>query len=83
MKKTIDLEYLKEGLFTSFFPLTKEGEEAWREIAAQTEGTGKVFTRHLPAALSQLRKAGFSVSKSKPPKMKLLDIFEEMAALGI
>jgi hypothetical protein len=35
-----DLEYLKQGLFTSFFPDTKEGEQVWREIAAQSEGRG-------------------------------------------
>jgi hypothetical protein len=79
-----DLEYLKQGLFTSFFPNTKEGEQAWREIAAQSEGTGKIFTMHLPAVLSQLRKAGFKVAKSKKAtKADFQAIFKEIQALGI
>lgn len=56
-----DLTYLKQGMFTAFIPETPEGENAWRAIAEQTEGTGKVFTVQLPAVLAQLREAGYTV----------------------
>ena len=61
-----DLTYTIEGLFTSFIPTSKEGEDAWRQLATQTQGTGKVLTVHLQSTLSQLRKAGYKVRKSKP-----------------
>ena len=57
-----DLTYFRQGLFTSFIPVTSAGENAWREIAAQTGGTGKVFTAQLPMFLREIRKAGYSVS---------------------
>jgi hypothetical protein len=60
-----DLTYLKQGMFTAFFPESREGEDAWRAIAKQTEGTGKVFTVQLPAVLAQLRKAGYTVKQTE------------------
>jgi DNA-binding LacI/PurR family transcriptional regulator len=64
-----DLTYRKQGLFAAFIPETLAGENAWRAIAEQTQGTGKVFTAMLPAVLAQIRKAGYTVrigaSKSK------------------
>lgn len=56
-----DLVYLKKGLFTAFIPESRAGENAWREIAEQTDGTGEVFTVQLPAILLKLRKAGYTV----------------------
>ena len=80
----IDLTYLKQGLFTAFIPESPEGQDAWREIAAQTEGTGKVFTAQLPAVLSQLRKAGYAVkqSENKSPetlRREMAEIMRELA----
>ena len=80
----IDLTYLKQGLFTAFIPESPEGQDAWREIASQTEGTGKVFTAQLPAALSQLRKAGYTVKQSakKSPqtlRREMAEIMKELA----
>jgi len=60
-----DLTYLKQWMFTAFFPESREGEDAWRAIADQTEGTGKVFTVQLPAVLAQLRKAGYTVKQTE------------------
>lgn len=56
-----DLTYKTSGMFTMFFPDTPAGETAWREIARQTEGTGKILTAHLAGTLRQLRKAGYKV----------------------
>jgi len=78
-----DMTYSKQGLFTAFFPQSESGEDAWRELAKQTERTGKVLTVHLPAVLAQLRKAGYSVeqAKRKRPEVILLEIAGLMAAL--
>jgi hydroxymethylpyrimidine/phosphomethylpyrimidine kinase len=72
-----DLTYIKQGLFTAFIPETLAGETAWREIAKQTQGTGKVFTAQLPAVLAQLRKAGYAVQVAK--KLTKEEIDKEMA----
>lgn len=72
-----DLHYLDQGLFTAFVPVTKEGEQAWREMAAVTEGTGKVPTVQAKQYIAQLRKAGYTVTKA--PKVKTLTANELVA----
>ena len=72
-----DLTYRKQGLFAAFIPETLAGETAWRTIAEQTQGTGKVFTAQLPAVLAQLRKAGYTVQVAK--KLTKEEIDKEMA----
>lgn len=66
-----DLTYRRsDDLFTLFLPNTPHGENAWRELAAQTDGTGKVLTIHVEETIRQLRAAGYSVSKeSAAPSM--------------
>lgn len=67
---TYDLEYTLQGFFVSFLPNTKAGEDAWREIAMHTGGTGKILKAHLASTLQQLRAAGYTVRKApKAPKM--------------
>lgn len=63
-----DLTYTTDEMFTRFYPETKAGEEAWRVIAEQTEGSGAVFNFQAKATIAQLRKAGYSVRKAKPDK---------------
>ena len=70
--KAPDLTYLKQGLFTAFIAQSKEGEDAWREIAKQTDGTGKVFTVQLLATLKQLKKAGYIVKQSEKKSHEVL-----------
>jgi len=79
-----DLSYLKQGLFTAFIPESPEGQSAWGAIAAQTEGTGKIFTAQLPAVLAQLRKAGHVVKQSekKSPETLRIEMAEIMEALA-
>jgi hypothetical protein len=81
--KSVDLTYLKQGLFTSFMPHSKAGEDAWREIAKHTDGTGKVFTAQLPSFLREIRKAGYSVTEQKKRSNAELekDLKEIMASL--
>ena len=61
-----DLQYIEQGLFTSFVPVTKDGEVIWAELLSQNEGSNKVLTIHKDKVLRQIRKAGYSVSKAKP-----------------
>ncbi len=60
-----DLEYIEQGLFTSFLPVSKAGEVAFNQMAAYTEGTGKVLSIHKQSTIQQLRQAGYKVSKAK------------------
>lgn len=61
-----DLTYHKRGGFVLFLPETKAGEDAWRQIAEHTEGTGKVLCVDLEETLQSIRKAGYSVKRGKP-----------------
>lgn len=80
----VDLEYIEQGMFVAFVPVSKKGEEAWAQIAKQTEGTGKVFSVHKDSTLSQLRAAGYSVRKAKPVKLsesEIDNLLKELDAL--
>ena len=72
--KTPDLTYKDHGLFTAFYAETKEGEDAWRELASVTDGTGKVLTIQAKQFIASLRKAGYSVSKAKKAETIIDDI---------
>lgn len=74
----IDLTYHNRGLFTLFIPESKAGEDAWRQIAQHTDGTGKVLTMHLQSVLSQLRLAGYKVRKGKAPSCSIDSILAEL-----
>jgi len=79
-----DLTYTTDDMFTRFYPETKAGEEAWRVIAEQTEGSGAVLTIHAKATIAQLRKAGYSVRKARPHKEWTYDELETiLAELGV
>lgn len=79
MTKQPDLVYIDQGLFTAFLPETKEGEEAWRQLAEQTDGTGKVLTIQAKQIIARLRKAGYSVHQTKKPTKSAIEgIFEEL-----
>ncbi|CAM3836088.1 DUF2958 domain-containing protein [Castellaniella denitrificans] len=57
-----------DGLFTSFFPSTPEGEKAWNTINATpgAEG-GKVLAAHAAPTIAQLREAGYTVAEDTSP----------------
>ena len=82
MKRTADLTYETTGYFTVFYPETEDGHNAWNQIAAQTQGTGKVETIHLKSVLSQLRKVGYVVYKAKKVVTKQTDL-ELLTELGL
>jgi len=77
-----DLTYTTDSLFTAFIPHTPDGENAWRVMAQDTKGTGKVLNMHAKAVISQLRKAGYTVSKAKAGKVSLAEIDELLGQLG-
>lgn len=78
-----DLEYTTSGMFTAFIPNTTAGEQAWRAIAEQTEGTGKILTFHLKATLRQLRAAGYTVKKAKPVPVDINALMAELETAGV
>lgn len=81
--KKYDLEYLEQGLFTAFFPLTREGEMVWAELDPE-HGTGKIFTIQLKITLFNLRKAGYNVRKAKKPApLKPGEADEMLKELGL
>jgi hypothetical protein len=53
-----------DDMFTAFYPNTIPGEEAWKVIASQNEGIGKVLTSHLESTIRQLRDAGYTVAEA-------------------
>ena len=57
-----DLIYWRDDLFTRFHPETKAGEDAWRMIAANCDGTAAVFHHQEASTLRQLRAAGYIVA---------------------
>ena len=80
MDRQPDLVYSASGMFTVFFANTLAGEDAWRSIAAQNEGTGKILTIHLQSTLRQLRAARYSVHKSKPVAIDTNGLLAALAA---
>lgn len=58
-----DLSYRADDMFTSFLANTPAGEDAWKIIAADTEGTGKVLNQHAASVIAQLRAKGYTVAK--------------------
>lgn len=62
-----DLTYITSGLFTRFYPNTRAGEAAWKEMAQQT-GCAAVLSIHAKGVIGQLRAAGYSVGKQKQAK---------------
>ena len=81
MTKEYDLEYIEQGLFVAFLPISKEGEAAWKQMALATNGTGKVLAMHMADTLAQLRAAGYSVRKA--PKQKPIDADALLKELGL
>ena len=65
-----DLTYRRScSLFIAFHPETEAGRQAWSELAAHTDGTGKVLAIHLAGTLRQLRSAGYAVAEAEPVRM--------------
>jgi len=73
-----DITYTSDSLFTTFYPESKAGETAWREIANQMQGVAKVLNQHREATLYQLRKAGYKVKKAKPVKISDDELLAEL-----
>jgi hypothetical protein len=60
-----DLSYRAvDDMFTAFYPNTPSGEDAWREMAAQNGGDGKILSIHAADVARQLRESGYTVSEA-------------------
>lgn len=77
-KPDISYRNSADGLFTSFYPNTPEGEKAWNIINATpgAEG-GKVLAAHAESTIKQLRDAGYTVAEDASAPVSA----EEEAAL--
>ena len=76
-----DLTYTQDGMFTRFIPVTTAGEDAWRTMAAESNGT-PAFLNHLAkGVISQLRAAGYKVTKARPVKVSDKEIDNLLAQL--
>ena len=79
-----DIEYMDQGLFTAFLPVSKAGEVAFNQMAEYTDGTGKVLIIHKQSTIQQLRQAGYKVGKAKQPgKVTAAQADEMLRELGI
>jgi len=79
-----DIEYINQGLFSAFIPVSKAGEQAFNQMAVQTDGTGKVLTVHLQSTIQQLKQAGYKVGKAKKqPKITAEQADDMLRELGI
>lgn len=79
-----DVECIDQGLFTAFLPVSKAGEVAFNQMAAYTEGTGKVLSLHKQSTIQQLRQAGYKVGKAKQQGKVTAEQAEDMLReLGI
>ena len=59
-----DIQYIEQGLFTSFVPTSQDGEKLWLQLINQNSGSGKILTIHAKSVISQIEKAGYTVSKA-------------------
>lgn len=75
-----DLTYSDDGLFVRFLPETTAGEDAWRELAERSEGTGAFLMIHRDGIIRQLRAAGYRVAKRRASKADDTDAI--LAELG-
>lgn len=77
-----DIEYVEQGLFTSFVPTSQDGEKLWLELINQNSGSGKVLSVHAKNVISQMRKAGYTVNKAKKVSSKELKrVLDELGDL--
>jgi ribosomal protein L14 len=69
LQPDISYRHSSDGLFTSFYPNTPEGEKAWNIINATpgAEG-GKVLAAHAESTIKQLRDAGYTKILSLAPE---------------
>lgn len=72
-KPQSDLTYIEDGLFVRFLPETPAGEDAWRQMAAVSDGSGAFLVTQRASIIGQLRAAGYRVTKSRPTKAGDID----------
>ena len=81
--KTIDITYIRDGMFTTFMPDSKEGVTVYKDLIEQNNGSDKVFNSHSKNVIKQIRSAGYIVKKAPKSTITLEDCFKEMEELGI
>ena len=66
-----DFNYTSNGLFVSLLPNNDQAQECHNQI--WNELGGKIPVRMWASIRSQLRKAGYSITKAKPVSKKEID----------
>jgi hypothetical protein len=72
-----DLTYTQSSLFTRFYPETPEGEYVWRELA-KNNGAASFLNSQAESIISQIRNAGYTVSKGLKCKISIDEILAEL-----
>lgn len=73
-----DLTFANDGVFVTFYPETKAGEDAWRVMAEQMGGAARVYAQHFASVKAQLKAAGYVIRKATPPAQSIDDILVEL-----
>lgn len=73
-----DITYTQDGMFTRFYPETKDGEVVWNEMANQMGGTAAVLNFEANKVIAQIRAAGYKVAKAKKVTQSIDEILAEL-----
>ena len=73
-----DLTYTQDGMFTRFYPETDAGQIVWNEMASKMNGVAAVLNFESAKVISQIRSAGYKVSKAKKCNQSVDDILKEL-----
>lgn len=73
-----DITYTQNGIWTKFIPTTDAGEVVFCEMMDK-DGVAAVLNSQAKSVIAQIRKAGYTISKSKPATKKEMDeIYREL-----
>jgi hypothetical protein len=77
-----DIEYKNYGFITRFYPVSDDGQKAWRLFYEQN-GSDGVLKNHADSVIKQFKNAGYTVKRAKPVRLsndELLKMLNEVAA---
>lgn len=63
-----DIEFTTDGMFTTLYPVTQAGHEAWLHIL-EIVGSSKIPSIQFASVKTQLKEAGYTVRKARQVKM--------------
>lgn len=78
----MDISYKVKSIWIQITPETRDGETLYNEFVKQNNGSDAILAIHLPMFKAMVKKAGYSIRKATPKKVKESDA-ELLAAIGI